>query len=49
MCNFGGVKRKKGGGGGGSESCEQTNERQAQIQPQVADAEPRAYRGVSLL
>lgn len=42
-----GLRRRRWGWG--SESCEQTNERQAQIQPQVADAEPRAYRGVSLL
>lgn len=35
--------------GWSSESCEQTNERQAQIQPQVADAEPGARRAVPLL
>lgn len=36
-------------GGGGGANCKQTNERQAQIQPQVAEAGPGAYRGVALL
>lgn len=33
----------------GGAKGKQTNERQAQIQPQVGEAEPGDYRGVALL
>lgn len=36
-----------GGEGRGAANCKQTNERQAQIQPQVGGAGPRACRGVA--
>lgn len=35
--------------GAGRTKGKQTNERQAQIQPQVGEAEPGDYRGVALL
>lgn len=40
--------RERRWGGGGAKG-KQTNERQAQIQPQVGEAEPGDYRGVALL
>lgn len=45
MVAKGEVMRVVGGGAKGK----QTNERQAQIQPQVGEAEPGDYRGVALL